>query len=182
MIRKSIATLITFLVVSSTVAQAKVISYEVTTNEGHRKSYATNQLVESFLAYKQGENSEIYINFIKDLKSGKYEAFQDDTKKYVSYDLILEAFLEAKEKNENFNVEDFVKQAKGIELTVDLNNTSLTHEEKITEKKDEVKKEEIKSETDEAIHYTREMIWNVMKSLAPNKLLPEGDEIGRAHV
>ncbi|WP_053071449.1 hypothetical protein [Clostridium haemolyticum] len=175
MLKKKLTALITLLMLNSSVAYALPINYELYTNNT-RKSYSIAELQESFLNSKTGQDHKIYDSFIRDLSKGDFIAIKDDSGKYVDYSTIIEAFLKVKNEGKTFDLNEFIKNANGFNIDGKYGKLDdYVHEEKITEKKDEVKKEEIKSETDEAIHYTREMIWNVMKSLAPNKLLPEGD-------
>lgn len=176
MLKKKLTTLITLLMLNSSIAYALPINYELYTNNT-RKSYSIAELQESFLNIKTGQDHKIYDSFIRDLNKGSFIAIKDDSGKYVDYSTIIEAFLKVKNEGKTFDLNEFIKNANGFNIDGKYGKLDdYVHEEKITEKKDEAKKEEVKSETDEAIHYTREMIWNVMKSLAPNKLLPEGDD------
>lgn len=115
--RKKIAVLITFIIaVTAQTAFAKVDSYGVKNQKDQVISYDKIELQQSFIQNKRGGDSKIYNEFLSNIQSGNFISFHDDSGKEVSYKDITEAFIAAKRSGKSFNVDEFVKNAKGMEL------------------------------------------------------------------
>lgn len=97
------------------------------------------ELSKAFLNYKRTGSDVLYKKYNELVqKSGLY-AFYDDTGKYVSYDAIKTAFLNAKRSNSSFNLDNFTESTTEVVTNmpsvikeVKLSGTSIVYEDKKT--------------------------------------------------
>lgn len=88
--------------------QAKTVSYLVKDKvTGTVYEYGIDQLREGFLNYKSSGKDVLYSDFVSKLGKNGYYSFYDDTKKYVDYNSIMQAFLEAKSSSREFKLDIF---------------------------------------------------------------------------
>lgn len=74
-----------------------------------------DELVESFLNSKNGEDATLYDEYMRIFSKNGMYAFHDDTKKYVDYKDVEDAFLNAKDNGKSFNLDEFTeKQGKDM--------------------------------------------------------------------
>ena len=79
--------------------------------------YGVDQLRDGFLNYKSTGSDALYTNFTSKLTQNGYYSFYDDTKKYVDYNSIMSAFLQAKTSNVLFNLDSFTASAAATAVT-----------------------------------------------------------------
>ncbi|KGM99962.1 hypothetical protein IRP63_09965 [Clostridium botulinum] len=98
-------------------AYAKTDAYLVKDN-GKNIVYEFNkdELVGSFLNSKSGEDCTLYNEYMKIFSRNGLYAFHDNTKKYVDYKEVEEAFLDCKNSGKGFNLDDFTEK-KGKSMT-----------------------------------------------------------------
>ncbi|KGM93793.1 hypothetical protein FDC62_04410 [Clostridium botulinum] len=98
-------------------AYAKTDAYLVKDN-GKNIIYEFNkdELVGSFLNSKSGEDCTLYNEYMKIFSRNGLYAFHDNTKKYVDYKEVEEAFLDCKNSGKGFNLDDFTEK-KGKSMT-----------------------------------------------------------------
>ena len=88
--------------------QAKTVSYLVKDKvTGTVYEYGVEQLRAGFLNYKSSGTDVLYTDFTSKLSKNGYYSFYDDTKKYVDYNSIMGAFLEAKTSNIEFKLDSY---------------------------------------------------------------------------
>ncbi|MCY6485446.1 hypothetical protein OW763_14020 [Clostridium aestuarii] len=126
--RRLMIMLSAILLLGAPTAQAKVTNYIVKNNTNY--TYNVQKLGQSYLDYTEGAEAKLYNEYVKNVKEGTVLAFQDDTGKYVSYTDIVNAFLAASESGQTFNLSEFLKTAK----TMQINGVN-------TEKPKEIKEE-----------------------------------------
>lgn len=97
------------------------------------------ELSKGFLNYKRTGSDVLYSKYNELVqKSGLY-ALYDDTGKYVSYDAIKTAFLNAKRTNVAFNLDNFTESTSNVITNmpsvikgVKVSGTSIVYEDKKT--------------------------------------------------
>ncbi|NFF62091.1 hypothetical protein FCV14_13105 [Clostridium botulinum] len=137
-----------------TTAYAVITDYAIKVNE-QIFAYNQNELEQSFLNYKSGEQSRLYEDFRSKLTEGNgFYAFKDDKKGFVPYEAIEKGFLKSKDNNnKSFNINKFVEEdtCKPVEVqtikkvSIDEKNQILIKENNTTDNKEvnkEIKKEE----------------------------------------
>lgn len=72
-------------------------------------SFNKDELVDSFLKVKGGEDSVLYKEYIKIFSRNGLYAFHDDTKKYISYEEVEKEFLNCKANKNGFNLDRYTE-------------------------------------------------------------------------
>ncbi|MCY6355365.1 hypothetical protein [Clostridium sp. ZS2-4] len=116
MIKRKILLTVMALSMTATITNAKVVGNVVKVNNINYE-YNNAELIESFLDYTSNEkDGDLYKDFASKIKTGKYEAFKDENNKYVSHADAVDAFLDASENGQAFNIQDYVKYEKEYNL------------------------------------------------------------------
>ncbi|CAG7840287.1 hypothetical protein CLOHAE12215_01711 [Clostridium haemolyticum] len=98
-------------------AYAKTDAYLVKDNSKNIVyEFDKDELVGSFLNSKSGEDCTLYNEYMKIFSHNGLYAFHDDTKKYVDYKEVEEAFLDCKNTGKGFNLDNFT-ESKGKVMT-----------------------------------------------------------------
>lgn len=80
--------------------------------------FGLETLKNSFLDYTEDIDAPFYEEFMKKITDfGGTYAYHDDTNKYVSFETVSEAFLNAIEKGDSFSLEKFTESPQAAPLT-----------------------------------------------------------------
>ncbi|ABK62142.1 hypothetical protein [Clostridium novyi] len=79
-------------------------------SQGVVYSFNKNELIDSFLKVKGGEESALYREYIKVFSKNGLYAFHDDTKKYISYEEVEKEFLNCKASKIGFNLDNYTEK------------------------------------------------------------------------
>lgn len=92
--------------------QAKTVSYLIKDKStGTVYEYGVAELIDGFLNYKASGSDVLYNDFSSKLNKNGYYSFYDDTKKYVDYKDISNAFLEAKSNKQDFKLDTYTQSS-----------------------------------------------------------------------
>ncbi|KGM97465.1 hypothetical protein Z968_03490 [Clostridium novyi A str. 4552] len=94
-----------------TKSYAETDAYLVKDNsKGIVYEFNKDELVDSFLKVKGGEDSVLYKEYIKIFSSNGLYAFHDSTKKYISYGEVEQEFLNSKTNKVSFNLDKYTEK------------------------------------------------------------------------
>lgn len=134
-------TLTLLLFMYSYIAYADVINYGVQTNVDGKpvvKEFNVKELTDDFLKYQEGDEGNLYEEFLSTLKKGKFVYFEDHKRKVVDYNYILDRFLDVDNRGMHFDLNKVMDEAPAMAIKPGTNKVTTKTTTALQEEKDRV--------------------------------------------